>query len=308
MPRTPVEAALSLAKRAYLLFRRPRPWSYPGRIQRPDEGNASIEDALTGGRPFCAGRFGSVELNCLERFLRNVPRHERYSQKLRSDLSNNAGVFPTDDDSLDAFSRVYAEAIQRMDAVGVWFNLYEDLAIRKLCPGARLVPLQCLEPYYFARPWSRVLAGKRVLVVHPFAGSIEASYAQSRTQLFQDPQVLPEFDLVTLKAVQSNAGARSGFASWFKALEWMKARISEIDFDVCIVGAGAYGLPLAAHAKSLGRQAIHMGGASQILFGIIGRRWEEHPVIHRFFNAAWRRPSRDETPTNARAVEDGCYW
>jgi len=45
----------------------------------------------------------------------------------------------------------------------------------------------------------------------------------------------------------------------------MKNEISEIDFDVAIIGAGAYGLPLASYIKEMGRQAIHMGGSTQMV-------------------------------------------
>ncbi len=38
----------------------------------------------------------------------------------------------------------------------------------------------------------------------------------------------------------------------------MKHRIAEKEFDVAIIGAGAYGFPLAAYVKSLGKQAIQM--------------------------------------------------
>jgi hypothetical protein len=232
----------------------------------------------------------------------------RFSVKLKHDISANAGFFPTDNESLDAFSEEYGRAIAAVDLLGVWFNPYEDLIVRKLCPRAQLVPLQSLEPYYFDNPWSRSLEGKRVLVVHPFASSIEESYREARTRLFKDPAVLPSFKLLTLKAVQSHAGASPGFASWFDALESMKERMRALDFDVCIVGAGAYGLPLAGYAKSLGKQAIHMGGATQVLFGIIGRRWEQHPIIKTFINSAWRRPTFEETPPDAHLVENGCYW
>ena len=100
----------------------------------------------------------------------------------------------------------------------------------------------------------------------------------------------------------------------------MEDKISEIDFDIAILGCGAYGLPLAAHIKRMGRQAIHLGGGTQLLFGIKGRRWEENYVwkyptpvkldlnYKDLFNEHWVRPSREETPQNAQRVEDGCYW
>lgn len=44
----------------------------------------------------------------------------------------------------------------------------------------------------------------------------------------------------------------------------------KINFDTAIIGCGAYGMPLAAQIKNAGRQAIHLGGAVQLLFGIKG--------------------------------------
>jgi threonine dehydrogenase-like Zn-dependent dehydrogenase len=39
--------------------------------------------------------------------------------------------------------------------------------------------------------------------------------------------------------------------------------IGKIDFDVAILGCGAYGLPLAAAIKGMGKQAIHLGRLSE---------------------------------------------
>jgi glycine/D-amino acid oxidase-like deaminating enzyme len=81
-----------------------------------------------------------------------------------------------------------------------------------------------------------------------------------------------------------------------------------VDYDVCIIGAGSYGLPLAAHAKRRGKIAVHMGGATQILFGIKGRRWDGHAEISQLYNDAWVRPKTTEVPRAACDVEGGCYW
>ncbi len=120
--------------------------------------------------------------------------------------------------------------------------------------------------------------------------------------------MLPPFELATLKAVQSIGGNQVPFSSWFDALESMKKKIGELDFDVAIVGAGAYGLPLSAHIKAIGKKAVHIGGAAQMLFGIYGRRWVDHPQEKVFINEHWTRPLPSEKPTNANAVENGCYW
>ena len=84
--------------------------------------------------------------------------------------------------------------------------------------------------------------------------------------------------------------------------------IKQIDFDIAIVGCGAYGLPLAAKIKEIGKQAIHLAGATQILFGIRGARWDVRPEMQKYFNEYWIRPSDSERPKDAQSVEGACYW
>ncbi len=126
--------------------------------------------------------------------------------------------------------------------------------------------------------------------------------------MFENKDILPDFELKTIKAVQTNAYNNTGFSTWFEALESMKQQMQQTDFDVALIGAGAYGLPLAVYAKELGKQAIHFGGSLQILFGIKGSRWDSMPDINKYYNEHWIRPLREETPTSFKAVEDGCYW
>ena len=88
----------------------------------------------------------------------------------------------------------------------------------------------------------------------------------------------------------------------------MCLEISTLNFDIAIIGAGSYGLPLGSFIKQMGRQAVHLGGATQIMFGIKGRRWESKPFFQGLFNDSWVRPRDDETPSNSETVEGGCYW
>jgi hypothetical protein len=121
--------------------------------------------------------------------------------------------------------------------------------------------------------------------------------------------VLPEFKLSTLTAIQSVAGnIPKEFKDWFQALNFMYTKSLEINPDVVILGCGAYGFPLGAMLKDAGKQVIHLGGSTQILFGIKGLRWDNHPRISKFYNEYWTRPSQEEKPTNYKNVESGCYW
>ena len=77
-----------------------------------------------------------------------------------------------------------------------------------------------------------------------------------------------------------------------------------------ILGVSAHNAAeaLAAHARDTGHVAIQMSGATQLLFGIKGRRWDTHPQISKLYNPVWVRPAPAEQPANKQAVEGGSYW
>lgn len=154
-----------------------------------------------------------------------------------------------------------------------------------------------------------MLEGKKVLVIHPFIESIQSQY-KNRKKIFDDYQVLSDFELILYKPVQSIAGnyKELPYDDWFDALENMKNEISKIDFDIAIIGCGAYGMPLAYYVKKMGKKAVHLGGATQLLFGIIGKRWEEEYNLGDLTNKYWVRPKLSEKPKNFDRIENGCYW
>jgi hypothetical protein len=291
----------------------PQPESAFGRAVRwGQEGNAVVREILAADKPCLVARFGSTELACVNFYLRwrrgkLIPLP--YPRQIRRIIQVNSGVFPTDDASLDRFSEVFLDALSRTDVMGVWFNRNEHRVVSRFCPDAQLVHLEALSSMLYEDPWSAELSGKTVLVVHPFAKTIQSQYRTRRELLFNNRKVLPEFELKTLVAVQSIAGNDCGFRTWFDALESMREQIAAADFDIALIGAGAYGLPLGASVKDLGKQAVHLGGATQLLFGIRGRRWELAPDEYGvLFNEYWVRPSAEETPLRSAQVEDGCYW
>lgn len=269
-----------------------------------NEGNGVIRELIMNGKPGFVGRGGATEMRCIGEYLLGGS----FSDRIRTELSTLSGFFPTDDNNLRKFCEIYIEAISNADIVCLWGVGAESKVVHRVCRSARFTELHALEPYYFSDPWSVALAGKKVLVVHPFKDSIQKQYAK-RQELFPGTAVLPEFaSLTCIQAVQSIAGEKTEYATWFDALVYMENQISKCDFDIAIIGAGAYGLPLAAYCKKIGKQAIQMSGATQLLFGIKGKRWDEHPFISNLYNDAWIRPNSDETPTHKSKVEGGSYW
>lgn len=190
----------------------------------------------------------------------------------------------------------------------MYFSLGENAAYRKFAPKAILAEPRGFEPYYHERPWSEHLAGKRVLVVSPFTDTIQSQYQRRKEIWRTKPEVLPDFQLLTLRCPLSAFLATPAYPDWCAALDAMRGQMASVAFEVAIVGAGAWSLSLVSHAKSLGAWAIHLGGATQVLFGIKGGRWDNHPHISMFFNESWARPSLGETPQDVYRIEGGCYW
>ncbi len=299
------------------------------RITNPNEASNIIYQQLKSDIPCMIARYGSVEILCINNYLGiNKFKHNIWNYITDKSpqfwwnktgiqsMQNNAGFFPLTEQNLERFAELMIEDSKLVDILGSW-----RLEERRLIDieNVKAVQLLLLEPYHAIHPWSRILKGKKVLVIHPFAETIQQQYANKRTLLFKNPEVLPEFQLETLKAVQS-IGGQSSFYTWFDALQYMKNEIDKRDYDIALIGCGAYGFPLAAHIKRSGKKAIHLGGALQLLFGIKGKRWSNPtygikslPFIRENYyknlmNDFWVSPLETEKPFNANNVEGGCYW
>ena len=296
--------------------------------------NDKIYELLIRDRPCMISRFGTTELNCINNYL-CVYSAKSYFGRVIDYIKDNthtpwwnedhfhfmniySGIFPPGIDTSRKFAERYLHDIPLIDLLGS-FQYYEKFM--PLREDVLKVQLETLYPFFVKRPWTLALKGKRVLVVHPFNKSINEQYL-TKDDLFDNKDILPDFDLITLKAVQSVAGAKVPYKDWFEALKYMEDIISTIDFDVCILGCGAYGLPLAAHVKRLGKKAVHLGGGTQLLFGIKGKRWEvqyDRVLQYRpnefintnyidLFNINWIYPDAAEKPIDAIKVENACYW
>lgn len=301
-------------------------------ISRIDDANDCIFNLLNSDKPCMIARFGGNELNTMINAMGVSSNTHSYWKYIKGQapqwwwnpkgvdlLSNCAGFFPPTDEALRKFGELMLNDTRQLDILGSCWAA--ESQIQTLLKNVTRIKLVLLEPWHSSRPWSRMLENKRVLVIHPFAESIAAQY-RKRELLFQNPLVLPEFkSLRIIKAVQSIGGGHDNFVDWFDALEYMKSEMDKEPYDVAIIGCGAYGFPLAAHAKRTGHKGVHLGGATQLLFGITGNRWiKEYGMGDEYFslippnsyrnlmNEHWIRPSKAETPRTSADVENACYW
>jgi len=293
---------------------------------RGQEASDLIARTLSNTSPCLISRIGSNELGAMATH-RSILRRNRpvgklgqrwfrwlhksfwglsWNDDLRQRMAVQAGFFPVTDEALHRFAELSIQCARQIDIYASW--RHEEDYLKDLFRGSTVLPLNDLAPFLHEHPWTSALAGRRVLVVHPFSTSIQNNYCTRREKIWQNPEVLPEFDLKTIQAIQTSAGGISKHADWFECLAAMKREMDEVDYEIAIIGAGAYALPLAAHAKACGKKAVNLGAFTQLLFGIWGKRWDSDPGMLPLRNEWWTSPQPEEKPPQASAVEDGCYW
>lgn len=285
--------------------------------------NDLLYETLKKGDPCMVSKFGTMELQAIISSMISFKNLSKdvignfMAQKITlyrpssfQALKTNAGFFPNDAENVKKFVELMLGVIPNIDILSSY--LYAEKYIERfLSANCKRIDLEGLyAPWLFKNPWTRILKGKKVLVVTPFEESITRQYENNRDKLFKDPEVLPEFQsLQIVRAVQSIGGYNEDFENWFEALEHMHKEIKKYDFDIAIIGCGAYGMPLASLVKDMGKQAVHMGGWVQMLFGVYGKRWtDDQPQYKDVINEYWIRPQEKEKPIGAEKVEGGCYW
>lgn len=291
----------------YKFFKIIPPYDQIGKIKdiTLEDSSAYIKKKLLSNEPFAMVRFGGSEISALNNYEKiKLGFKRKYKKKVKYAMKNNAGFFPATDEQLNFYGDYMKKALMDTDTLAISGLHMENYFFEMYTPLATPIQNWALDPLLGG--WSPLLKGKRVLVISPFAKDIEIQY-QKRELLFPNSEILPEFTLTTIEAVQTSGDALdSRYKTWFDALDAMKMEILTKDFDVALVGAGAYGTPLCLFIKSLGKQALQSGGATQLLFGIIGKRWEEREPIKSYLNEHWIRPSVQ--PEGYKNIEKGCYW
>ena len=267
------------------------------------------------------GRLGGTEATSLGIYLdlKNKSNHPlrfliaKIMYKKRLDqLCNNAGVYPKTKEMFDFFCEEHINSLNLLDIFSVWgtptawieSNYVSNEKIIFVSGDASFPWLEARDAVS-AKGWGVAFAGRKVLVVSPFVDSIIVQVPRLN-KIFKGLNV-PEIDFQYLRAPMSQGGINDGKSYKFHLLK-LKNEIRVLEYDIALVSAGAYSLPLAAYAKELGKIGIHAGGAMQLFFGITGKRYDEYPIVQKYFNSYWKRPFEHERPPNWRSIEDGCYW
>jgi len=318
---------LTILKRVYLFFFPIKREPFILNTNDADMASDRIYNLLVSNKPCMIARFGATETNVLKNyigintdhrsildFIRNKCPSWWWNKRILRNFCVWSGFFPNKKILVEKYCKLVISDMPQIDVLGTGrggsSKGEEEGSIEEELKNTIKIQIEYLEPFFSNRPWTKALEGKKVLVIHPFQKSIENQY-QKRELLFRN-NLLPKFELKTIKAVQTVANEKSQFKTWFEALDFMKQQMNEIDYNIALIGCGAYGLNLAAHAKRMGKKGFHLGGVLQICFGIIGKRWENpkytNGIYLKFFNEHWVRPMNDEKPKYSNLVEDNTYW
>ena len=279
---------------------------------------ATIREMIHKKEPCAMGKIGTTELLGLEYLYRWIqpswPKTASWRRPAKR-LYECSGLFPIRHDIFFRWADECRLSLGQLDLASQWQvgpayeTALESALIDRLCPRAVRVG------YYFLRilnpraPWLDDLAKLRWLVIHPFEKTIRAQlphlaelgvYSESaRGDLAHRAR-----DTAILACPQLPYMVPPRHRDWFEALEDLKSRMEKIDYEIALVGAGAWSLPLVAHAKAMGKKGMHLGGSLQLMFGIKGGRFDNN----RIYNPRWTRPLPQESPANHRLMEGGAYW
>jgi hypothetical protein len=274
----------------------------------------AIHHLLQKNEPCLIGRIAGIELRVAYELLEG----KRVSPASLAELENNAGIHVTSAESLKEYVTALIESYEACSLIGEWERqgpVYaitgkgQELVARRT-PAIPKMSALALEPYY-APPhesWMSALTGKRILILHPFVHTFQQQLAHLK-ELYPDR---PWFSGCTFQFIRPplTLAGNHEQRDWKEHYTACIERLRTVEpFDVALVGAGGYGM-LLSHTLYREHRAsvIYIGGALQLFFGVIGKRWFSHSSILERVNDSWIRPVKEDQPCSFEKVERGCYW
>ncbi len=151
-----------------------------------------------------------------------------------------------------------------------------------------------------------LMENKKVLVISSFDGLIKQQYENGNLyKIYSNFPQIESLETIKFPYCFNNNGPDN---SYFETLDNIFELIKQCDFDIAILGCGAYGHMLCHKIHSeLNNDAIYVGGSIQTMFGILSSREKNHGKIK--YNEYWITNIPEEyKPKNYKLVENGCYW
>lgn len=271
---------------------------------------------IESGKPMLLARLGGTE-GCIagQYCEKELSLRKEYEAGILEWLFNTSGFFADDYDdknkAVDQYAQLTIDGLVECDYLSATFppKIYMPFFFKYYAKNATPT-FSDFGPYFkipIEKTWIRALSGKKVLVINSFTDSIEYQYRRKDKLIKDKAYELPDFELITYKTYVTQVGERpGGYKNFFQVLDKMISDIKKIDFDVALIGAGAYGFPIAVEIKRMGRIAIETCGKTPTFFGVYGER-DLKDGVEKYMTDAWIRPM-EEPPKKFKEIENGCYW
>jgi hypothetical protein len=232
------------------------------------------------------------------------------------ELENNAGIKVKDNKSLQEYVVKLLKAYDNCTVIAEWDTSGKVFAhtgigqqlITNRTPNTPKIDARGLEPYYFKENWIPAVKGKKILIIHPFVKTFKKQIINFE-KLFPNQKWFEDCSFIFVQPPLTLAGNHGG-KDWQEHLTPFLDSLREtIDYDLALVAAGGYGMLIADFIFSnLKKSVMYIGGALQLFFGVVGKRWFDNKEILNLVNDDWIRPDKEDKPPNFTNVEKGCYW
>lgn len=284
-----------------------------------------LNEAIVERRGFAAGKMGYSE----QAILRYPLIQANFSKKqtsayeifLRHHCEYQTGVYPTTPSFLEQFSRFYVQSYNQLDALGLFGNSQEQEILKAYQWSCKQVNYLAMEPIRQLDAKQRkcylnLFQDKKILILSPFAkflqfratkGIYEQAWNKIEKKWFYPKSIQSIEFPYSYKAAKPE---QSAFKNSFELFDYICQEINKIDFDVALIGAGALGIPLATHIKSLDKIGLSLGGHLQVIFGVSGARWRNDPEwVNDYLSEYWVDvPLNYHPPLKKRLTDGGAYW
>lgn len=303
--------------------------SYNFHIQTKQTLISLMRLAIENQSGFSMGKLGFAEQHSLLFFLENQlsvtssvdPKLRPLYLVLKYQFEYQSGVFPSDLEFMIEFVKFYQDQVIKTDVLGLFGSVNEPKLLHSLNFDSVFVPYQATEPdrslpYNPEACYLPLFRDKKILFISPFSSFAKSRANQSTFEAVWGNISLPWFYPMKIEAIdipysytyQKQTKLRYK-TSLFLYKDIVK-QMDQVDFDIALIAAGHLGIPIANYAKSIGKIGLSLGGHFQVLFGILGERWNRDPFWKKnYINEHWCRLPPTFVPINAEKLTDNhAYW
>jgi len=285
-------------------------------------------------KPIMIGKIGANELLIIYQSTCIIQNKlTDFSPDIRKEGCLTAGIYPPTKEGFLIFTKSYLDALKSMNIMASWNDnilqieehVWNNYIIKDKQETTGLVELTTLESFYTEPQywWQNLYENKTILVISPFVKSIQTQLELSkRDKVWSGKWSGFWAKNITFKYVKfahpyyisSDEDKEKYPKNLDLLMQKYQTEIDKIgDFDIALIGTGAYSILLCDYIKRIKKKnAFHLGGGLQMMFGVYGHRWEpsfnNNPFLKEYMNEHWIRPLSEEIPPMYQAQENGAYF